>query len=269
MPNRIIKESAFLSEKVASLSDFEFRLWVGLITQADDAGRGDARPAIIKGRIFALRDRTTQKDIDVALRNLAAVGCVSLYTVGGKPYFQFPNWAKHQRVRDAKPKYPGLEDADSRYEEEHYNDASPQLAANCGEEPLTRTRLRIQSNPIQSESNPDSTEPLDAPPVLTLLLLDGTEYGVTEKDVAEWQDTFPNVDVLQQLKAMKLWCRDNPKKRKTKNGIRRFITSWLDREQNRGGNHAPQPAVRQPTQSPPPDASKREKGPTFLPEWAE
>lgn len=34
MPNRIVKESLCSSEKIASLTDFEFRLWVGLITQA-------------------------------------------------------------------------------------------------------------------------------------------------------------------------------------------------------------------------------------------
>lgn len=143
MPNRIIKESAFTSDKIAALSDFEFRLWVGLITQADDAGRGDARPAIIKGRVFALRERTAVKDIENALLALAAHGCVSLYTVDGKPYYEFPHWAAHQRVRDAKPKYPGSEDSD----------ISPQFAADCGEAP--RVAALIQSNPIQSESNPN------------------------------------------------------------------------------------------------------------------
>lgn len=244
MPNRVIKESAFLSERISALSDFEFRLWVGLITQADDAGRGDARPAIIKGRVFALRDRTTLKDIEVALRNLAAVGCVSLYTVGGKPYFQFPNWAKHQRVREARPKYPGVEDADSCGD-------SPQLAANGGEELHTRARLRIQSNPIQSESESyNCTEP-QAPSVLTLLLNDGSEYPISQSDIDEWQAAFPNVNVMQQLKAMKLWCKDNAKKRKTKNGIRRFVTNWLDREQNRGGYKQPQPSSGAAVQSPP------------------
>ena len=68
MPNRIIKESLCDSEKIAALSDFEFRLWVGLITQADDAGRGDARPAIIKGRVFPFRERLSIKDIDAALQ---------------------------------------------------------------------------------------------------------------------------------------------------------------------------------------------------------
>ena len=140
MPNRIIKESAFTSDKIAALSDFEFRLWVGLITQADDAGRGDARPAIIKGRVFALRERTSLKDIENALSALAAHGCVSLYTVGGKPYYEFPHWAAHQRVRNAITKYPGIDESDN----------SPQLAATRGESP--QLAALIQSNPIQSES---------------------------------------------------------------------------------------------------------------------
>jgi hypothetical protein len=86
-----------------------------------------------------LRERVTAKDIDVALHGLAAKGCVSLYTVGGKPYFSFPTWAEHQRIRDVKPKYPAPEEADEF-------DNLPQIAASCGE-------LRLESNPIQSESN--------------------------------------------------------------------------------------------------------------------
>lgn len=95
MPDRIIKESAFTSEKIAALTDFEFRVWVGLITMANDRGVGDARPAIIKGRIFALRERLTLRDIDNALRTLAAHGCVSLFTRDGKPYYAFPKWAEY------------------------------------------------------------------------------------------------------------------------------------------------------------------------------
>lgn len=114
-----------------------------------------------------------------------------------------------------------------------------------------------------------STEP-QAPSVLTLTLNDGSEYGVIQSDIDEWQDTFPNVDVLQQLKAMKLWLKDNPKKRKTKTGIRRFVTNWLDREQNRGGTRQTQEPLPKTQQSaPPPDATKREKSRGFMPEWAD
>ena len=141
MPNRIIKESIRTSETVSSLSDFEFRLWVSLIVSADDVGRGDARPAIIKGQAFPLRDRVTVKDIDGALHGLAAKGCVSLYKVGGKPYFWFPTWAAHQRVRDCKPKFPSPEDADDP-------DIPPQFAATCGElPPESNTNPNTNPNP--------------------------------------------------------------------------------------------------------------------------
>ena len=83
MPNRVIKESICTSDKIASLTDFEFRLWIGLILSVDDAGRGDARPAILKGHIFPLRERTSLQDIERAVHGLAVKGCVSLYTVGG------------------------------------------------------------------------------------------------------------------------------------------------------------------------------------------
>ncbi len=144
MPNRILKESICTSEKISGLTDFEFRLWAGLITQADDAGRGDARPAIIKGRVFPLRERISAKDIDASLHALAAKGCVSLYTVGGKPYFWFPSWAEHQRIRNCVPKYPGPENSDNL----------PQLAADCGSSPQLAADCRL--NPIQSNPNTES-----------------------------------------------------------------------------------------------------------------
>ena len=147
MPNRIIKESAFTSDRIAQLSDFEFRLWVGLITQADDVGRGDARPAIIKGRVFARRERVTIKDIDAALHALAAAGCVSLYTVGGKPYYAFPSWAAHQRVRDVISKYPAPQESELDY--------SPQVAAGCGELPRVAALIQSESESI-SESEKET-----------------------------------------------------------------------------------------------------------------
>lgn len=111
------------------------------------------------------------------------------------------------------------------------------------------------------KSNINSTEP-QAPSVLTLTLNDGSEYPITQENIDEWQTAFPNVDVVQQLHAMKLWCKDNPKKRKTKTGVRRFVTSWLDREQNRGGYKPNVPQQMKPTSSPPPDASTYRREPT-------
>jgi hypothetical protein len=140
MPNRIIKDSISKSERVSGLTDFQFRLWVHLITYVDDYGRGDARPAIIKGACFPFRDRMTNKDIEKGLADLAGAGCVGLYTVDGKPYLYFPNWEQHQRVRQKVSKCPPPP------ERSNENDS----AASCGELPQDAARIQNPEYRIQN-----------------------------------------------------------------------------------------------------------------------
>ena len=131
MPNRIIHESAFTSEKIAALTDFEFRLWVGLITLADDLGRGDARPAIVRGRLFPFHEKLTNRTVERALDALERLGCIERYTVRGKPYFCFPHWEEHQRVHRRLP-------------------TLRQLAAKCG-----RMRRRAANSGLNPNPNPN------------------------------------------------------------------------------------------------------------------
>ncbi|MBO7253128.1 MAG: hypothetical protein J6V25_10945 [Oscillospiraceae bacterium] len=144
MPNRIIKESIARSEKISGLTDFQFRLWVHLITYVDDFGRGDARAAIIKGACFPFRERLANKDIEKGIAELADAGCVGLYKVDGKPYLYLPNWDEHQRVRNKVSKFPSPEDADE----------NTHLTASCGE--LLQDAARIQNpNPESRIQNPN------------------------------------------------------------------------------------------------------------------
>lgn len=73
------------------------------------------------------------------------------------------------------------------------------------------------------------------PIVIQLILNDKTFYSITQKDVDEWQSLYPATNVIQELRKMKGWCDSNPSKRKTKRGIKAFITNWLAREQDKGG----------------------------------
>ena len=145
MPNRLIKESIRTSEKVNEMTDFQFRLWVSLITYVDDYGRGDARPAIIKGLCFPLRERVTVKDIDAALQALAGIGCVGLYEVDGKPYLYFPRWESHQTIRNQKSKFPA---PDSENAILQANESS------CKQ--MHTVESKCPRNPIQSESESES-----------------------------------------------------------------------------------------------------------------
>ena len=152
MGNRMLRESLLESEKISGLTDFDFRLWVSLILLADDYGVVDARPAIIKGHGFPLRDRVTIKDISDGLRRLTAGRCVSFYTVGGKPYVQFLNWSDHQRVRDSKHKFPTIEEADT--------DSCGELrqpAANRGElRPELELELELEHRTKTPQNNAES-----------------------------------------------------------------------------------------------------------------
>ena len=81
-----------------------------------------------------------------------------------------------------------------------------------------------------------SCEKKDAKTFITITLNDKTEYEITEDDVKEYKELYPAVDVPQALRNMKGWCNDHPQKRKTRSGIKRFIGSWLRKEQDRGGS---------------------------------
>lgn len=58
-------------------------------------------------------------------------------------------------------------------------------------------------------------------------------YPIYDDDIEEYEKLYPNVNIEQQIRNMKGWLDANPKKRKTKNGIKRFINSWLSREQDK------------------------------------
>ena len=134
MPDRIIKESICISETLNQLSDFEERFWHRLIVNCDDYGRFDARPAVLKGRLFPLMDGKTNKDLLNALTKLASVGLVELYEVDGRPFLHVVTWDRYQRVRAKRSKFPPP------------NNTCCQMTANDGKCPR---------NPIQSESNPN------------------------------------------------------------------------------------------------------------------
>ena len=81
-------------------------------------------------------------------------------------------------------------------------------------------------------SEPQSAPEPEADTAL-IPLNDGSGWRPSLKDFEEWQRIYPNVDVSREIERMRQWCLSNPSKRKTKRGIRRFVTNWLDGEQNK------------------------------------
>lgn len=65
-----------------------------------------------------------------------------------------------------------------------------------------------------------------------LPLVDGSGWRPSSEMVAEWQKLYIGVDVRQCLRGMRGWLMADPRRRKTKSGIQRFVVAWLEREQN-------------------------------------
>lgn len=72
---------------------------------------------------------------------------------------------------------------------------------------------------------------------ILLPLNDKSFYDVPLDKIALWKETYPGVNVEQELKRMTAWLDANPTRRKTKRGITKFINGWLLREQDRGGTY--------------------------------
>lgn len=109
MPNRIIKESICTSDSIDSLGWFEEVLFYRLIVNCDDFGRFDGRVAVVKNRLFPLKENLTLKTVELAINKLASAGLISLYMYDGRPFLYLPTWNEHQLVRAKRSKYPDPE----------------------------------------------------------------------------------------------------------------------------------------------------------------
>jgi len=91
------------------------------------------------------------------------------------------------------------------------------------------------TKPSQAKTPSESSGAAQAPPAATVIALtlnDHSEYPITEELVEEWRGLFPAVDIEQELRKMRAWLTSNPKNRKTRRGILKFVTNWLSRQQD-------------------------------------
>lgn len=83
-----------------------------------------------------------------------------------------------------------------------------------------------------------------------LPLIDNTLYQISEDKVKEWQQVYQAIDVKNELEKMKCWLNANPKNRKTRKGVERFIVAWLNRSQDKAPRIVHQQAVIEEEQLP-------------------
>ena len=143
MPNRIIKESVCSSDNLDQLSWFEEVLFYRLIVNCDDFGRMDARPAIIRARLFPLKS-LTDSQIEKALTSLRSAAMIDLYEVDGRSFLQMRTWNRHQSIRAKKSKYPAPDDEKAIESNCMQMQADvPVIQSNPNPNPSVKTRARF------------------------------------------------------------------------------------------------------------------------------
>ena len=48
-----------------------------------------------------------------------------------------------------------------------------------------------------------------------------------------YQQLYPAIDVMQEIRKIVGWCESNPKNRKTRGGAKKFLNGWLARAQDK------------------------------------
>lgn len=232
MPNRIIRESICTSDSVDKLSWFEEVLFYRLIVNCDDFGRFDGRAAVVKNRLFPLKENLTLKTVENALHGLASAGLIALYVFEGKRFLYLPTWGKYQTQRAKVSKFPSPDEG-KQADEIICN----QMHADVPVFENRESRIEFAIRDAEDSAEPQAAS---TPPAISLPLNDGTGYAVSVEQCQEWAGLYPAVDVIQQLRNMRGWLDANPAKRKTKRGINAFIVRWLAKEQDKGGTQPAQ-----------------------------
>ena len=100
---RTLKPEHRQHRKTGALDHLTYRLWVGMILEADDAGRLVADPAQLRSQIFSYHPRVSLPRISTSLRALHVKKLCRLYVVNNIQYAWFPSWLDHQKINKPRP----------------------------------------------------------------------------------------------------------------------------------------------------------------------
>ncbi len=100
---RTIKPEIWQDPKIGTLSHGGRLTYIGLITQADDDGRLEYHPRMLRSRLFLWDDDVTDDTVDGWVAEVEATGMIRRYSRNGNTYVDIPNYPKHQKIDKPTP----------------------------------------------------------------------------------------------------------------------------------------------------------------------
>jgi len=264
--SRILKPEFWSDEKLAQVPR-EVRLtFAGLWTCSDDYGVTKGHPAWLKAQIFPYDTDLTLTEFEKWLTALERIGVIVPFMANDESFFYIRNFSDHQKVdRPSKMRNPPCpRDILARLSRV----SREPLAADSREcidetETETETEIEIETTtaaadddrpPLEERAQGDEADlpasdagrrqPKPAARVssparksIAFDYDDGRFDQVPPELVEQWQQAYPAVDVLSELRRMEAWASANPVNRKS--NWQRFIVNWLTRAQDRAGRGGP------------------------------
>lgn len=99
MPRRMIESSLGRSRSLSRVSIQAEVTFMHAMSVADDQGRLEGDPMLLKADLFPLRQDVSSDDLAHWLDELEVEGCIHAYSVDGVEYLHFPAWEDFQRLR--------------------------------------------------------------------------------------------------------------------------------------------------------------------------
>lgn len=111
MPNRIVRDAILTSESVCGLDWPEEVFYRRLMHVADDYGRHEANPQLLRSRCYPLQvDKVRVADISRWMAACLKAGLIAHYEVSGKAYIQIEKFGQQQRSPSKHPPPPSSDE---------------------------------------------------------------------------------------------------------------------------------------------------------------
>ena len=258
--NRMIKVEFWDDEKLATISRDARLTFIALWNLSDDYGIVKGNSVWLKSRIFPYDEKLKLSEFESWLNELREIKVIYLFNGNHEKYYFIKNFLDHQKINRPSPsKNPSPPNnilEDSRRAHGGLTEDSMNEGKKDGNSLINRDKgnthggLMEGSPPKEKEKEKEKYKEKEkensselkniseqqSPLIILIPLIDKTEYPIYQTDLFIWQKSYPAVDILQALRSIREWNLSNPTRQKTPSGIRKHITAWLDKDQNKGGN---------------------------------
>jgi hypothetical protein len=201
-----------------------------MIAHADNLGRLRGDPGYVRATVIPNEPGITDRRVEAWLDEMAQNGLLEWYQVDGARYLSLSGWAKNQdlkRIGGCRSEYPDPSLTDSVRVCQNLPRARAEVEVEVEVE--VEGEVEVEEHRALTGSQPPVTEPVIELPTNRK----GQTLAISEDAVSRWMESFPAVDVRQELRNMRSWLEANPTRRKTEGGMPAFIVRWLTKEQDR------------------------------------